>query len=444
MNWRASPRSFSRKGGTAILQIICQAEIERAMRQRLFGWVSTLIGIVVALVAVEVIAIAWLMLEDGHYTPATALFDRLQNTYVRDVTRTSACRYVDTLFPHPYLAFVHHNNPPCGVGNVNNIGLFNEDFSTAKRTDRYVVLLVGGSVASQLGQNSPAPAPRYLEEELNNRYVSPNGKPFIVLNGGDGAWKEPQQLILFSMYTSTVDAVLTLDGFNEHYMFVPGTSLRLESPGNNFMEVNPLVAEENFGDAAIGWVIGRLAGTLEHMPVLGHSHAVYVIVRGIEAAAKSKDTVRSTKKTTLAGLFAMPEEIRKDNNLFFATELGLYQKYTRAIEAIARDNNVKTAYFLQPVPAWGKNLTDDEKRVVGDLTYSVIYRRIVAGMMTLKERGLAIYDLGDMLKDEPSTIYADHIHFVRASDGESLGYRLMATRIAQLLADAWGLKAKGS
>ena len=37
----------------------------------------------------------------------------------------------------------------------------------------------------------------------------------------------------------------------------------------NFLEVNPFVADENFGDAAIGWVMGRLAGTLAINPVLG-------------------------------------------------------------------------------------------------------------------------------------------------------------------------------
>ena len=100
------------------------------MKQRIFGWISALIGVVIALAAIEVTAIVWLMLEDGRYTSAEELFERTQNTYVRDMTKGSTCRYVDTLFPHPYLAFVHHGNPPCGVPNVNNIGLLNAAFPT--------------------------------------------------------------------------------------------------------------------------------------------------------------------------------------------------------------------------------------------------------------------------------------------------------------------------
>ncbi|MBV8186540.1 MAG: hypothetical protein JO339_04815, partial [Alphaproteobacteria bacterium] len=71
-----------------------------------------------------------------------------------------------------------------------------------------------------------------------------------------------------------------------------------------------------------------------------------------------------------------------------------------------------------------------------------IYRRIVAGMLALRERGLAVYDLGDLLKDEKGTFYADDIHFVRTTDGESPGYRLMAARMGQLLAETWNLQRK--
>jgi hypothetical protein len=71
------------------------------MKKRIFGWITTLIGIVMALAIVEVTAIVWLMLEDGHYTSAEQLFERTQNTYVRDLTKGTTCRYVDTLFPHP-------------------------------------------------------------------------------------------------------------------------------------------------------------------------------------------------------------------------------------------------------------------------------------------------------------------------------------------------------
>jgi len=47
----------------------------------------------------------------------------------------------------------------------------------------------------------------------------------------------------------------------------PGTQERLERPLSNFIDVNPFVADENFGDAAIGWVIGRIAGSLQRAKI---------------------------------------------------------------------------------------------------------------------------------------------------------------------------------
>ena len=412
------------------------------MKQRIFGWITVLVGVVMALAMIEVAAIALLYVEEGRYTPAVELFQRTQNTYVRDATKGTACRYVDTLYPHPYVAFVHHANPPCGMPWVNNVGLFGPDYPVLKNPDYYTVILIGGSVASQLAQNQPPPAPRYLEEELNKNYVSPNGKPWRVLNGGDGAWKEPQPFILFSLYAGSVDAMVSLGGFNEHYDFRPYAQERLEAPASNFLEVNPFVADENFGDAAIGWVMGRIAGTLALNPILGRSHAAYLIIRGIEATAKGQDSFKSTKKTSIRGMFALPQEIRADANRLFDVQLGLYQKYMRAEQVVATDNKVKTAYFLQPIPAYGKVLTEEEKRVVGDLSYGDLYRRIVAGILTLRPQGLPIYDLGDVFVNQKETIYADHIHYWRDAANESPGNRLVAARMGELLAETWGLQRK--
>jgi hypothetical protein len=67
---------------------------------------------------------------------------------------------------------------------------------------------------------------------------------------------------------------------------------------------------------------------------------------------------------------------------------------------------------------------------------------MVAGLMTLSERGLATFDLGDIFQDEKGPIYADDIHCYRNSDGTSRGYDIMAAAVAKHLAEAWRLKPK--
>src|SRR5262249_37923827 len=155
----------------------------------------------------------------------------------------------------------------------------------------------------------------------------------------------------------------------------------------------------------------RIAGELSRSPVLGRSHAVYLVVRGIEAAAKGTSAWQSNKRTTLDRMFALPSGIAGEEEPMFAIQLALFQKYNRATEAVACDNGVKTAYFFQPVPAYGKVLTPEEKAVAGDLKYIALYRRIVDAMLLQRSLGMAVFDLGDMLADVKETIYADSVHF---------------------------------
>ena len=87
--------------------------------------------------------------------PPRELFDRTRNSFVQDPGQPPGCRHADTLYPHPYLGHVHHGNAPCGYRHVNNVGLFGEDFPSVKRTDRYTVLLTGGT-----GQDKKVPDAR--------------------------------------------------------------------------------------------------------------------------------------------------------------------------------------------------------------------------------------------------------------------------------------------
>src|SRR5262245_42089841 len=202
------------------------------MRNLFFWTVTIFFSIAACLLCLELLALGYVFVQEGKYVPALELNSRLRNLYIADTTRSGqSCRYIDSLFPHPYLGFVHHKNPPCGIGNVNNIGLWGIDFPSERAADAYVVLLTGGSVAAQLGQIQGPPAPRFLELALNERFRSPNGKPFRVLNGATGAWKQPQQTVLLLLFADAIDAVVTLDGFNE-YQSLSGQH-RFEYPANN-------------------------------------------------------------------------------------------------------------------------------------------------------------------------------------------------------------------
>lgn len=128
-------------------------------RKGVYWVVMIFIGGSLAAFLVEIGAMVVTTSRYGAFYSATELFNRQanENTFIDQITEGENCRYIDTLFPHPYLGFVHHANPPCGMSYINNIGLFGEDFPSEKRKDRFVVLLTGGSVAAQFAQLSPPP-----------------------------------------------------------------------------------------------------------------------------------------------------------------------------------------------------------------------------------------------------------------------------------------------
>ena len=73
-----------------------------------------------------------------------------------------------------------------------------------------------------------------LERILNAEFTGDRFDRFIVLNGGHGAWKQPNQYIFFGLYADILAGVITLDGFNEHYMI--NARRRFELPANLYFD----------------------------------------------------------------------------------------------------------------------------------------------------------------------------------------------------------------
>ena len=412
--------------------------MKRLLKVAAFRLILVLLTFTLGLGTVEVMAVAYLTIRDGEFIPASIRYQNSSNVFIEQITRTgSSCRYVDTLFPHPYLGFVHHANPPCGMTSINSSGLFGPDFPLERSGDRFVVMITGGSVAAQFGQINPN-GPRFLEEALNTRYESPNGSPFLVLNGADGAWKQPQQTVQFLLYGDAIDAVITLDGFNEHYSLT--SSFRIEYPANNFALANP-VAKTGYEGFVVRWLAGKVYGLSSRWPVLADSQAAYLVASAVYAWANADAAATDTpRRTSVESLFALPRDWSAEKKSYWNMEK--YRNYVRDIAVLAKRRGVLAAYFIQPVPAIGKPLSTEERTVAGDLGYADIYRRMVEGLLDLKSEGLSVYSLLDIFSGMEEPLYADPIHLRRDTSGDSKGYRLMANAVAERLADAWNLVPK--
>ena len=406
------------------------------MKRSLFRIAAVVVAVLVAAIGVEILAQAYLFARDRRYISPRTRLESLTNTFTASLTGGSTgCRYVDTLYPHPYLGFVHHGNPPCGSPDVNNIGLFGPDFPSERPRDRFVVLVTCGSVAAQLMGAGPGHVP-YLQTALQRDYASPTGQPFLLLNGGDGGWHQPEQLILFLLYADAVHGVVTLDGYNERY-FV-GSTERFEYPPNNFEDLNPLL-RTSYSNVVKRWVAGKLLARAAANPVLSRSAAAYLAMARIDAYVKDQQSIYyQRERTNINTMFLLPKDWDDEHRVSWAT--AQYRKYITAMDAVAAQHDVLAAHFLQPVPAIGKALTADEQAVVGSLDYRGRYQRIADDVMSLAARGTPVFSLLDVFDHSPQTLYADVIHLRTAADGSSEGYRLMAERMAQILGRTWRLQ----
>jgi hypothetical protein len=398
---------------------------------RILGW------IVIAIVIVAVIEIyigLYYALTTGRYIGAHQRLLDDSNLFVAAINEDSGCRYVDSLYPHPYLAHVHRQNTRCPNLWVNRIGLFGDELPLERNPERFVVLLTGGSVAAQLAQITRG-APRFLQEELNRCYKPPHGDGFEVLNGADGAWKQPQQAIFMLVYGEIADAVVTLDGFNEHYNL---EHRRLEFPSSNFVTTNPLVSN-TYGRIAAVWIVNELRRSVANSPVLSHSFIVYATFSILQKRL-ARYYGKAPNQRFFDSMFALPQEWSKDQK--FEYNIIQYQKYIRAIDAIAARYKMRAIFFLQPVPAISKTLTEEEKKAVqSDLfSYRDLYRRAVDRLLEGSREGIEIHSLLDVFENERGTIYGDPIHFAADATGDSRGNRLVAAAIARRLGEAWKME----
>jgi hypothetical protein len=399
-------------------------------KRRVFLLISIVLSLLLPAIVLELgLAGYYMLVNRGHVSVAT-LLAREQNAFIRELKGDRRCSYLDTLFPHPYLAHVHHANEPCGVL-ANNVGLFGPDYPPERDPGKFTILLTGGSVAVEL--EGVGRAQGRLEGFLNARYESPNGREFLVLRGGDGGWKQPQQTILFLLHARAVDAVVTLDGRND-YGHLAGSS-PLETPSSNFVAVNPRLEESERKLLAI-----RLYSVIYEYSkrnwLLSHSYAAYGLSKSTRELirAQGERETANRRKTTMSSLFAFPQSW--DEARRFDWNLAEYKQYIRVMDVTAQRLGVKRAFFIQPVPAIQKTLTTDERRVVGNLDFRDGYEKMVSALLSLRQEGIPVTSLLNVFADVKESVYRDEVHCLDA------GYRLIAARIADELAATWGLRRK--
>jgi hypothetical protein len=378
---------------------------------------------------------AYCFMVEGEWIWPARRWEIQQNRFVSDLT-SGACRYIDALYPHPYLVYVNNGNPPCPGDFINAKGLSGRDLPLKRDPDAFAILLTGGSVAAQFGQIKNR-GPLFLEEELNSCYKPPKGSRFVVYNGAVGGWRQPQQTIISMLYGDEVDGIVTLEGINE-FQFL--AIMRLEMPNGHFELLNPLALRSTRGIVASA--ISSQVQIMVSSSPLRHSFTAYFLVDRLRGwLSRIANEALGRRKTSFVRLFELPENWTKEQRIAFNIEQ--YRKYLHLIDAIAKSEGARAAFFIQPVAAIGKTLTSEEKETAGEPDYGPGYQQMADALLETRKEGLQIFSLLDVFQNTSDTVYADLAH--QAFDPvtrESRGNRILASAIAQRLAAIWSFERK--
>ena len=365
---------------------------------------SFVFNLILCLVTLELCSYLILLYFDQEQKSFVDIFyGENSNLFIR-----GKCDYVSSLQPHPYLGFVHKSD----CYELNNVGLLGSDIEYTRKPGQVRIGIFGGSVAAEFAGFKENSA---LEHLLNHCYSNDGNVLYKVANFSDGAWKQPHQVIALSLFKQFVDIAITIEGFNEHYLYLSRFDFAL--PSDNFVEINPEM-QRNYYLKKMYSSLYAIDGSL-----INNSNLIKLFV--------------FTARTSLLRIFNRQSD--SDWKLQWKLPAGInsaewnqlrYAGFLRDFEAIAVAANIPSVFVLQPSPLYKKHLTDAERVAV---TYDTYKREYEIISKVMHENTTNYLDLSALFSGEVKTVFGDSIHFTNFERPYSLGNKKMSEAIAGYL-----------
>ena len=344
---------------------------------------------------------------------------------------------------HPFVGFVSNPDRSPGLSQYGYPGSSPMGFE--RSPDRFVIAVVGGSVAQGFAKTGLSAVIEHLERDP--AYA---GKEIVGIDLAVGGYKQPQQLMTMT-YLLTLgfqfDMVLNIDGFNEVALhgaengkkqvfpaFPRGWYLRVANLPNRalrsrmgrvaILEEEMFATAEGFSAAPWRWsATCNLLWRLRQDRLNGEHAAAFVALTRYQPAKNSY-------------LMTGPRvDFQTDEDLYEHL-VGIWQRSSLQLDRLCKANGIRYYHFLQPnqYVDGSKPLTADERsraftedhpyRKGVELGYPLLSR---AGVQ-LRSDDVHFVDLTRIFVDETDTLYVDDCcHF------NETGNALMAARVTREL-----------
>ena len=345
------------------------------MRSKLRKFAFYLILVVFAFVATffvgELGVTVYHVVRDGKYISPGERLAAERNAYVevaRAQTPSKGCGYGDSLIVHPYLAYVQAALGPCGVGYANSKSMIGKEFPDRPRPRTGIILVTGGSVAAQfVGDNRKEESP--LERILNAEFTGDRFDRFIVLNGGTRSMETTQPVHFF--WTLRGHSCRSHHAGRRQRARLIASRRRFEEPASNYFQAverqDPRVTTAPFTMAALKLDADLYRFASRHA-IFQVSNLAYFVVdvvrRTLRRYASHTPKLSITAeddwvKASYAQMFAFHDKMTPTERKIWS--LRQYEKYIRLMHGGAEALRIKSLFLIQPIPGWGKPLTERER-----------------------------------------------------------------------------------
>ena len=389
---------------------------------------------IIFLIILEIISKLIVYFEYGYLKkPSDIVRDGNLNSYVQLLEKEEKCTYSSSLFPHPYLGWVHWNNPKCSNKLIyNSDGFLGPEFPIKKYEKFFDILITGGSVSAQFGpgrkcKNKENPFCRNFLGEALKEYISSNNKKIRIFNGGAGAYKHPHQSIVATLFGKNFDLIISIEGFNEHYMFYDKIPKKFSSPASNFnVSTSGFILDSSFSRLVIKLILSY-KNLANKFFLADNSHFHSLSYRMLKIIAEKTILTSNNKRQNLSNLWEYDKAQLNSVEIEEFKYENLVSQWKNFI-ASSNSNGGKGIIILHPVPQLFKTLSDVEKKITNHRNYKEIFLKMAEEAEKLRSNeSLMIYDFLNIFNEYEETIYTDHSHM------NAKGNEIMAMNLRDIL-----------
>jgi lysophospholipase L1-like esterase len=390
---------------------------------------SSLLGLGVAYLTAEAAAFVTLWIGWGQLPGSYDRFIGAQEGLIAKVTNSYRWD------PHPYLGFRN----PTRMIDLDTVQNSNKSY------DEFWVGILGGSFAGMLAGD---PSARSLLETQLGRLPATANRKVRLLQLAHGGYKQPQQLLLYTLYGAQLDLVINLEGVNEVSYFMLGHHFPMDFPetafryhyrepvGQIYLQMSSLLL------AAIyhGYPAYQNASLLPLSPLV--TLAMFTLIKGGQPLHHLLQDQFQKK------YFAkFPEQPRPANPEVIREQLTIWERAIRTQAELANARQVPLFVFVQP----NQYIENSKPFSALELAQAISPGKSTRAnsLAALRERaqdlsraGLPVYDLTQVFSETKETVYIDSCCHIN-SLGNQIVAQAIADRILQTSLEATTQKTSG-